>query len=51
VMGAFRLLLALCVVGTTTAQFDRNVIMLDSSGWKKMLASPHGWFINFCRQG
>jgi len=50
-MGALKLLVALCVVATTTAQFDRNVIMLDKSGWKSMLASPHGWLINICRQG
>ena len=47
-MTALKLLVALCAVGTATAQFDRNVIMLDNAGWKDMLASPHGFVCKFC---
>ena len=41
-MTALKLLVGLCVAATTTAQFDRSVVMLDSTSWKDMLESPHG---------
>lgn len=49
---AAALLAAATTLPFADAQFDRNVIMLDRNSWKEqLLESPHGWFVNVCRQG
>ena len=50
---AFSVAAALVAMSPAEAHFyDRNVVMLDRESWKdQLLASPHGWFVNVCRQG
>lgn len=42
-----RSLMVLAVLGTAQA----NLIQLTKNNWNEMLESPHGWFVNVCREG
>jgi hypothetical protein len=47
-----RVLLWITLVATTAnAQYNSDVLVMDKNNWQDMLDSPHGYFINVCRQG
>ena len=46
---AFAIFIGLVKAGNP---FTSDVIELTSSNWKKeVMASPHAYFVNFCREG
>jgi len=50
IMARVGLLLA-TVVASVSAQYSSDVVMLTSKNWQEMLDSPHGYFLNVCRDG
>jgi len=48
------LVAALTILAATSVQgrmYTSDVVALNSGNWQQVLDSPHGWFINFCREG
>jgi hypothetical protein len=39
------------LAATASAQYNSDVLLMNANNWKDMLDSPHGYFINVCRQG
>jgi hypothetical protein len=46
-----RVALGALMLATASAQYNGDVLMMNAESWKEMLESPHGYFINVCRQG
>jgi len=51
-----RLFAAVAILGMAATSvegglYTSDVVALNSRNWKQVLNSPHGWFINFCREG